>query len=320
MNRRHLLAALLAPSALAAFAQPPAWPSRPLRLVVPFPAGGPSDAAARALAELLRPGLGQAIVVDNKAGAGGNIGTAEAMRAPKDGHTLVLISTTTTAINPTLYPTLPYDIEADLNPVSVFASCGYVLVARNGLATDLKSLLAAIRAQPGKLNAAYASTTSQVANAMFRKSLSLDFVDIPYKGDAEALTALMAGTVDFYFTVAPNLRTLVDAGKLRAIAVATSQRSLLVPNAPTFAQAGVPDFFSLDAWYGIAAPSGVPADVVRRLGAELQRAVARPEFIAQLATMGFTPVETTPAQAAEYVRSERQRWREPVRASGASPT
>ncbi|WP_051953981.1 Bug family tripartite tricarboxylate transporter substrate binding protein [Xenophilus azovorans] len=309
---------MLSAAALAAHAQPAAWPSRPLKLIVPFPAGGPTDAIARALAEQLRAGLGQPVVVENKAGAGGNIGIGEAMRSPRDGYTLALITATTSAINPTLYAQLPYDAEKDVAPISVFARCGYVLVTRNGLPDTLSALVAAIKAKPGSFNGAYASTVSQVGNEMLKKSYGLDFVNVPYKGDGEVLNALMAGDVDFYFTVSPSLGALVEAGKIKAIAVATPQRNTLVPNTPTFGEAGSPDFFDMTAWYGIATQAGVPDEIVNRLNREIAKVVATPEFGARLKAMGLVAARNTSVQAADMVRNDRLRWQDPIRSSGAA--
>jgi tripartite-type tricarboxylate transporter receptor subunit TctC len=317
MQRRTFALSMLAGASLPAFAQS-GWPARPLKLIVPFPAGGPTDAIARAMADQLRAGLGQPVVVENKAGAGGNIGVGEAMRAARDGHTLALITATTSAINPSLYPNLGYDADKDVNPVSIFALCGYVLVTRNGLPANLKDFIAAVKAKPGTFNGGYASTVSQVGNEMLKKTFGLDFVNVPYKGDPEVLNALVGGTVDFYFTVSPSMGSLVEAGKIKALAVATPQRNVLVPNTPTFAESGYPDFFDMTAWYGIATPSGVPADVTQRLNAEITKVVATPEFGARLKGMGLVAGRTSASQAADMVRTERTRWQAPIKASGAS--
>ena len=231
----------------------------------------------------------------------------------------MLLTTTNSAINPTLYGTPPYDPEKDIAPIAVLARASYALVARNAEPANLRDLLATIKANPGKLNAAYASTTSQIGNAMLKTAYGLQFADIPYKGDADALNALMAGDVDFYFTVSTQVGSFVDAHKFNALAAASPQRSPLLPNTPTFAEVGYPAFFDMTAWYGVATTSGVPGEVVMRLQTEIGKILSSEAFAIRLKRMGLAPASPmTPEQAKVFVRGERQRWQEPVRSSGAT--
>jgi tripartite-type tricarboxylate transporter receptor subunit TctC len=300
-------------------AQPPAaYPDRPVKIVMPFPPGGPTDTIARLLADQLRITFKQPFVVENKAGAGGNIGLGEAARAPKDGYTLAIITATTSAINPALYPTLPYDPDKDFVTVAVFAKVAYALVARPGIpANNLGELAALIRARPGALNGGYASTASQVANDLFMKAAGAKFLSVPYKGDANVHTALMSGEVDLYFTVSQQAGPLVSAGKLKGIAVASAQRTPIMPNVPTFAEAGMPGFFDLTAWFGLVTNAGVPNEIVVSLNREINRIVSTPEFAARFAQFGFFPVTHAQQEAHDFVRTERARWGKAVRDSGA---
>lgn len=319
MQRRSFLHAALAAAGGAtqgaAWAQ--AWPARPIRFVVPFAAGGPVDTISRVLMDELRVALDQAIVIDNRTGAAGNIGMATAMRAPRDGYTLALLTSSASTVNPALYPSLGYDIEKDVAPIIIFAKAGYVLVAKPSLPGTLKELTELIRAKPGILNAAYVGAVGQVGTELLKRTLQLDFASIPYKSEADVFSAIMAGDVDIYFTVSPQLAPMVESGKVRAIAVATPQRSLSVPKAPTFAEAGVANFLDMSAWLGVGTQAGVPDDIQQRLNREVARIASSPEFGARLKSMGFTAMATSLEEARELVRTDRERWREPIRLSGA---
>ncbi|MES2185667.1 MAG: tripartite tricarboxylate transporter substrate binding protein [Pseudomonadota bacterium] len=316
------LALACAAPALHAQAQAPdnagaAWPTRPVKLVVPFPAGGPVDTLGRAVAEQLGTALGQPVVIDNKAGANGNIGIAEAMRAPRDGYTFTLITTTTSVVNPAVYASLGYD-EKDMRPVALYARAPYVLVARPGLnVSTLPELVALLKAQPGKLNASYASTVSQVGLGLTKSTFGVVFTDVPYKGDGEMLNALMAGDIDFCFTSSPQIGAFVASGRMRPIAVAASQRSPRVPGTPTFAEAGSPQFAELSVFYGMGAGAGVPEAVVNRVNREVVKIVASADFKARLDKAGLVPVSPSPDEARSMVANDRARWMEPIRQSGA---
>jgi tripartite-type tricarboxylate transporter receptor subunit TctC len=303
-----------------AWAQPPAaYPERPVKIVMPFPPGGPTDTVARLIADQLRIALKQPFVVENKSGAGGNIGLGEAAKAPKDGYTLAIITATTSAINPNLYPNLPYDADRDFVPVAIFAKVAYALVIRPGIpANNLTDLVALLKSRPGAFNGGYASTASQVANVLFMRAAGVRFVSVPYKGDANVHTALMSGEVDLYFTVSQQAGPLISAGKLKGIAIASAQRTPIMPNVPTFAEAGMAGFFDLTAWFGLVTNAGVPNEVVARLNQEVNRVVSAPEFAARLAQFGFFPFTTTPQEAADLVRNDRVRWGRAVKESGAT--
>lgn len=319
MHRRTFHGAVLAASIFPKFgrAQSEPFPSRAMKIVVPFPAGGPTDTLARTMADQLRASLGQPVIVENKAGAGGNIGLANAMRAPRDGYTLALITATTSAVNPALYASLGYEVD-DVAPIAVFAQCGYVLIGRSTGPSTLKELIAKIRGSAASMNGGHSSAVSLVGVEAMKKFSGADFVSVPYKSDTEVLNALMAGDVDFSFTVSPQLPGLIQAGKLKAIATATPQRSPLAPEVPTFEEAGFPGFFDLTAWYGLAVQTGVASDIVNRLNSEIQKALQSPEFAARLKAMGLSATSNTPAQAADWVRKDRLRWAAPIKASGAT--
>ncbi len=314
-----IFAALLCAGNAAAQTGATAYPERPVKIVMPFPPGGPTDTIARLIADQLRLSLKQPFIVENKAGAGGNIGLGEAAKAPRDGYTLAIITATTSAINPNLYPNLPYDPDKDFVPIAIFAKVAYALVTRPGVAANnLAELVALMKSQPGTLNGGYASTASQVANDLFMKAAGVKFVSVPYKGDANVHTALMSGEVDLYFTVSQQAGSLISAGKLKGIAIASAQRTPIMPNVPTFAEAGMPGFFDLTAWFGLVTNAGVPGEVVARLNQEINRIVSAPEFAARLAQFGFFPFITTPQEAADLVRNDRVRWGRAVRESGAT--
>lgn len=315
--RMAVAALALCATGVHAQAQGPQYPSRPIRFIVPFPPGGPTDTIARALADGLRVSLGQPVVVENKSGANGNIGMGEAMRAPADGHTLALITTTTSALNPHLYAALSYDAEKAVAPIAILAKATYVLLARKAQPAALKDLVAAIKAKPGSFNGGYSNTTSLIGNDFLKRALSLDFVNVPYQADGAVLLALAGGEVDFYFTVSPQVGSLVEAGKFNAVAVAAARRSPLLPNTPTFAEAGFPSFLDMTAWFGVATQAGVPQNIVDRLNRELTKIAATPEFAARVAQLGWSVAEPgSAAETAAFVRQERARWQAPIRAAG----
>ena len=306
--------------ALAAFsisAQTAPWPTKPIRIIVGYPPGGPTDAISRALGDRLSALLGQPVIVENKPGAGGNIGVAEAARSGRDGHTLVLLTSTTSALNPHLYASLGYD-EKDIIPIAIVARATYTLVVRNGLPNDLKELAASIKAKPNTFSAATGNATSLVANYMLQKALGIDLVSVPYKGDAEAMTSIISGQTDLYFTVSGQLSSFLQAGKMKAIAVAGPHRGAILPTVPTFAESGLPNFFDLSIWYGIGTHASTPPELVERLNREITKIVASPEFKATLKTMGTEPATTNVAEARELIRADRARWQGPIKASGAT--
>ena len=310
-NRRQALitaTALLAAPALRA----QAWPSRPIRLVVPFPPGGLIDQMARLMAPRLAAELGQAVVIDNKPGAGGNLGAAEAARAPADGHTLLRASPPLT-ISPALYPQLPYKPE-QIVPIGLVGRVPNVLLVnpKSGIAS-VAELLARAKAAPGKLN--YASngngTSLHLSAELLKAATGTQITHIPYKGAAAAVTALIAGEVDTMFENLPSVLGQVRAGTVKALAVTTRSRSKALPDVPTLAEAGVPDF-DVSAFYGLAAPAGVPAEVLARVERALEAVARDGEIVAAMersgATVGFTGARAT----TEFMAREGANWKRVV--------
>ena len=308
-TRRETLAALA--SLLAApLVHAQAWPSKPIRLVVPFPPGGLIDNMARLLAPLLQRELGQAIVVDNKPGAGGNLGAAEVARAAPDGYTLLMASPPLT-ISPALYPALPYKPE-QIAPIGLVGRVPNVLLVNpaSGI-TSLKDLLARAKAAPGKLN--YASNgngTSLHLSAELMKAGSGSFIThIPYRGAAAAVTALIAGEVDMMFENLPSVLGQIQGGRVKALAVTTARRSKALPDVPTMAEAGLPDF-DVSAWFGLAAPAGLPADVQARLEAALANAARDPAALAEMERRGAEVGFLGSTAMARFMTADAARWKQ----------
>ncbi|HEX9397560.1 MAG TPA: tripartite tricarboxylate transporter substrate binding protein [Burkholderiales bacterium] len=309
-------AALLFPALAAA----QAWPTRPIHLVVPYAPGGPVDLSARLLAVPLQQALGQPVVVENKPGAGGNLGADFVAKSAADGHTLVMGAIATHAINPALYPNFPYDPIRDFRHVALIVQVPNVLVVNNDLPVDnVNEFIAYVKARPGKIDFASGSTgsTGHLAGELFKQVTGTDMVHVPYKGSAPATVDLLAGRVHLMFdnlaSAAPNIR----AGKLRALAVTTLSRSFFLDQIPTLDESGVKGF-DLTTWWGVMAPGKTPDAVVDRLAAEIARAIEAPELKERLRAMGSdTPTVRTPAQFTAFVQHELATYGELVRRSGA---
>lgn len=307
MHRRHLLLGALALPAGAARAQ--AYPGRPIRLVVPFPPGGLIDNMARLLAPLLAQDLGQPVVIDNKPGAGGNLGAGEASRAAADGYTLLMASPPLT-ISPALYPRLPYRPE-QIAPIGLVGRVPNVLLVhpRSGI-ENVAELLRRARAAPGRMN--YASNgngTSLHLSAELLKSTSGTFIThIPYRGAAAAVTGLLAGEVDLMFENLPSVLGQIQAGAVRALAVTTRVRSKALPQVPTLAESGMPDF-DVSAWYGLAAPAGLPAAVQTRLEQALEKAAREPEIVRAMETRGAEVGFLGAAATAGFMTADAAKWK-----------
>lgn len=319
-GRRIALGALGFLAAAAAIAQParPAYPTEPVKIVVPFGAGGLTDILARTIARSRAARLGQQFVVENKTGASGNIGAAYVAGARADGHTLLMGSIGTNAVNAHLFSRMPYDTLKDFAPVALVASGTLMLVTnpQKVPAQDLRELLAHAKANPGKLT--YASggpgASQHLAGELLKNMAEVDIVHVPYRGVAPGVVDLVSGQVDMTFdlaTVAPHIR----AGKLRPIAVANGKRSGAFPDVPTIAEAGVPGY-EASAWYGLFAPAGTPPEVIALLNAEVNRALADPELRKSLATHGAEPLGGTPQEARNYVQSEYTKWGALVKKAG----
>ena len=314
---RRAFALLLSSFALSAAAQ--AWPSKPLRMIVPFPPGGAVDILGRAVAQKLSDALGQGVVVENRAGAGGAIGSEAAAKSPADGYTLLMGSTSTISINPALTDKPTYDPQRDFLPVSQIAFVPHMLVSSAALpAANLKEFIALAKAQPGKLNYGSAGngTPHHIAGEMFKQLAGVNLTHIPFKGTGPAVNDLLAGQISFMSVEILAALPHVRAGKLRALGVATASRSDVAPDVPTVAEAGLPGF-QVTAWYGVFAPAGSPAAAVQRVAAEIAKGVAQPDFRERLAGMGAAPVGSTPEAFAAFLKAENARWANAVKTSGA---
>jgi tripartite-type tricarboxylate transporter receptor subunit TctC len=304
--------------AMAAHAQAQPYPSKPVRIIAPAPAGGNADAVARTIADRLSTALGQPFVVDNRPGAAGNIGAEMAVSAPADGYTLVEIITAN-AINATLYPNLTFDLSRDFVPVGLAATLPLILVVHPSVPVhSVQELIAYAKKNPGKLNYASAGsgTGGHVAGELFKSMAGLDVQHSPYKGATPAVTDLLGGRVDFFFDGMPSALPHVQAGKLRVLAITTKTRSATIPNVPTVAEAGLPGF-EVSLWLGFMAPAGTPADIVDKLNKEINSAVASAAVRERFSKLGLEPLSGTPQEFGALIRSETAKWAEMIKKSGA---
>lgn len=312
------IAALALAVAGTAAAQAP-FPARGARLVVPFPPGGPLDAVGRAIAQKLTEAWGQSVVVDNRPGAGGNIGADLVAKSPPDGYTIVMGALSTHAVNPSLYPSMPYDAVKDFAPITLVAVTPNVLVVNPSLPVNsVQELVAYAKARPGKLSFGSGSNGSagHLAGELFKVDAGVDMVHIPFKGGAPATQALLAGDTQLMFDNLANAMPQVKAGKLRALAVTTAERSKLAPELPTMAEAGLPGF-DISTWFGLLAPAGTPPDVIARWNADVTRILAAPDMRERLAAQGAEAAPTTPAGFGQFIRAELVKYARIVKASGA---
>ncbi|MBR0665059.1 tripartite tricarboxylate transporter substrate binding protein [Roseomonas hellenica] len=313
MNRRTLLAAMLAAPAVA---RAQSWaPSRPIRFVVPFPAGGGTDVAARILGERLQEALGQPVVVENRTGSGGNLGMENAARSPADGHTLVMGTTGTLTINPHLYANLGFDPARDLAPISMAFTTDHVLIVNPGVqAQTAQEFLALARAQPGRLtygSAGSGSSTHMVAE-LFRLAADIQVLHVPYRGSAPALNDTVAGTVQFMLDQLPSAIGQIQGGRVRALAVTGPRRAALLPDVPTVAEIGLPAAEST-SWGAVLAPAGTPAPAIARINAVLREAAAQPAVRERMAAAGADAAASTPEELVARMGRENERWARVVR-------
>jgi tripartite-type tricarboxylate transporter receptor subunit TctC len=314
-----LASAVTAIAMMAGTASGQSFPSKPIRMLVGAPAGGTTDTLARSVANEMTRTLGQSVVVENRAGAGGNIAAEAVAKSPADGHTL-LVSFTSHTINASLYRKLPFDPVADFTPISMIATVPSLLVGNVAVpAADLKSLLALARAKPGKLNFAIGALGSSLhmASDLLKMQAGVFIVNIPYRGTAPALTDVLAGQVDLMFISTVTGMQQVKAGKLRAYGVTSARRLPAFPDIPAISEV-VPGFES-NAWFGVFGPAGLPADVTRVLNEAVAKAVNSPELKKRLETEGAVPVGNSPAEFAAFVREDLKRWGPVVKYSGAKP-
>ena len=318
MNRYSVkwLAVALASAALAAHAQ---YPNKPIKMVVPFPAGGTTDILARAVAADLQKAFGQPVVVENKAGAGGNIGSDFVAKAPPDGYTLLMGTVGTHAINVALYPKMPYDAVKDFVPLSLVAGVPNVLVAAPSFSVNsVKDLIDMAKKSPDKTTFASSGngTSIHLSGELFKQLAGVQMTHVPYKGSSAALPDVMSGQVNVMFDNAPSVMPQIKGGKLKAIAVTSSVRSPALPNVPTIAEAGLPGY-EASSWFGVLAPAGTPKDIVDKLSQTIAKAVQSAEFKERLAAQGAEGVGNTSEQFAAHIKTEIDKWAKVVKASGA---
>ncbi len=305
-----VFASLLAACA-PTLAQQAAWPHQPIRIVVPQPPGGGTDALARVLAEKLQPVLGQPLVVENRTGAGGNIGTELVARAKPDGHTL-LLTTNTHVTNVSFFAKLPYDPVKDFEPVSIVGSVPFVLgVNAASPYKTVKDLIDAAKAKPGTLG--YASggpgTPHQLASELFKSMTGTNFIHVPYKGSSPAMMGLLGNEVDMSISAINSMLPHIRSGKIRALAVAPAQRTPLLPDVPTIAEAVPLPGYDIEIWYGVLAPAGTPRAIVERLSQEIAKVMRDTSVREKLVPQGLDPVGTTPERFAEVIKSDLVKYR-----------
>lgn len=294
------------------------YPSKPVRIVVPYPPGGPTDVAARILAQGLQKRTGQNFWIDNRAGAGGMIGAGEVARAAPDGYTL-LVNASAHVIYPAIFKTVSFDVLGDFAPISQLVEVPLLMVVSPKVpARDLRELIAHAKSHPGKMSFASAGNggAPHLAGELFKQMAGIDAIHVPYKGSAPALTDLMGGQVDFMFDSMSSSMRYVQTGKLRAFAVSTSRRSVLAPEVPTVAEAGVPGY-ELMNWYGLWGPKGMPAPLAARISAEAAATLAEPSAVERIRALGANPATTKPQVFAAFCASEKAKWSKIALDSGA---
>ncbi len=310
-RRLFLLAsfAFVSASALApAYADD--WPSRPIQVIVPFGAGGAADIVARLVGDKLATALGQPVVIENRPGAGGNIGAAAVAHANPDGYTLLMSGSPTHSVGPYLYKNLNYDPMRDVPPVAMLAVAPNLLVVNSALPVhSVADLVALARAKPHSVtySSAGVGTSGYLAAELLKASADLDISHVPYKSGPEAVTGVLSGNVTFMFFTIPSLLPQVEAGQLRALAIGSAERSPLVPDVPTIAEAGYPGF-DVIAWYALFAPRGTPAPIVSRLSSEVQKILERSDVRAEMGKLGAEPHYLSPQGLADYVATESPKW------------
>jgi tripartite-type tricarboxylate transporter receptor subunit TctC len=314
-----LLLGIAACAASLCSAQP--YPTKPIKLIVPFPAGGPLDTTSRQLAQKMSESLGQQIVVENKAGAGGTIGMDAVAKSAADGYTLGMGALSTHAVNPALLAKMPYDANKDFVAISNVVVTPNVLVVHPALpATSVQALVTYAKANPGKLAFGSGSNGSggHLAGEQLKALYGLDMIHVPFKGSAPATQSLLAGDVQFMFDNLASALTQVKAGKLRALAVTTPQRNALAPEVPTMAEAGVANF-DIYTWWGLFAPANTPIEIVRKLNEATVKALQSAELKERWAALGAEPAPSTSAAFTAFVRSEQTKYSKIVKDSGARP-
>jgi tripartite-type tricarboxylate transporter receptor subunit TctC len=313
---RAVFASLLFAATTGVFAQ--AYPTKPIRFIVPFPPGGSADILARAIGQKAGEGLAQPLVVDNRPGAGTAIGAEALAKSPPDGYSIMIGTVSSHAINPALNPKLPYDPLRDFTPISLVATIPFAMIVHPSVpAKSVQEFVALARAKPGSLNYSSAGngTSNHLAGELLKSMAGIDIVHIPYKGSAPALNDLLAGQVSLMFDLVLTAAPHIKSGAVRGLAVTSAKRSSALPDLPTVAESGVPGY-EVSAWFGIFAPAGVSQPVVQRLNAEFIKALEQPDLRQRLASQGAEPLSSTPSEFSAYLRSEIDKWAKVVKASG----
>jgi tripartite-type tricarboxylate transporter receptor subunit TctC len=306
------LLALLPPAVTAAD-----YPARPIRMIVPFAAGGAADLIGRVTGQLLGAALAVPIVIDNRGGAGGTIGTDLAAKSPPDGYTLLMGNAPTLAINASLFGHLPYDPVADFAPIGLVAEVPLLLLVHPDARIDsVQGLIAAAHARPLTYASGGNGSTTHLSMELLKTMTGIDLLHVPFNGSAPAIVALTAGEVPVMMDLVPSSIAQVRAGRLKALAISTARRSALLPELPTIAESGVPGY-AVSSWFGVVAPAGTPAPIVALLNRELVAALARPDARARLAALGADAVSDTPEEFAAFIRRELATWAKVVKTSGA---
>ena len=317
---RRILAALALLAAIPlAYAQP--WPNKPVKIIVPFPAGGPTDVLTRVLAEKLAQSLGQPVVVENKPGAGGSIGADLAAKSPPDGYTLVMATGSTHSVGPYLNPKLPYDPVKDFTPVIYVGNSTNVLLVSPVLGVNnVRELIALAKSKPGGLNYATSGigSVAHLTSEMFASMAGIKMTHVPYKGTQLSITDLVAGQVSLLFDSTITGKPHIEQGRLKGLAVSSRKRSSILPDIPTVDESGLPGF---DSWnyFGIWGPAGLPPAVVQRVNAEMNKILVDPAVKARFLTLGFEITGGTPEQFAEVIASESRRWGQVIKDANIKP-
>ena len=311
-----MLAAFGAAVCAGAIAQ--SYPAKPIRIVVPYAPGGGVDIVARAVGQELTKKLGQTVLVENRTGAGGNVGSDAVAKAAPDGYTLLMASPANT-INPSLYAKMPYDPMRDLVPIALIGSVPTVLIANRSLpVANVKQLVALAKAQPGALifGSGGSGTTEHLAGEMFKTAAGVNMLHVPYKGGAQVITDLLGGQIALMFVNQLGALPHINAGKVRALGVASAERSEALPQVPTFAESGYPEM-QVSVWWGVMGPAAMPKEIVSQLNREIVAILSSPEMKERLQTLGARPIGGTPVAFAKFFADETTRWARVVKASGA---
>jgi tripartite-type tricarboxylate transporter receptor subunit TctC len=308
-------------SAVPAMAQSAAWPNKPVRIVVPFPAGGTTDVVARLLGQRLQEVWGQSVVIENKTGAGGNIGAAEVAKAANDGYTLLMASGSIVTVNPHIYAKMPFDAAKDFLPITNVAQGPMVVVvAPNVAAKNISELIAMAKAKPGVMNFGSAGIGSQVhmAGENFLYTAGIDLKHVPYKGESLALTDVAGGSVEMLPGNLAAMLPFIKAGKVKALGVTSAERSPAAPDIPTVAESGLPGFVNV-GWFGLLAPAGISKEIVEKIQRDSVAILSTDDTKQRLLAVGMTPVANTPTQFADAIRAESANWGNVVRARKIQP-